>query len=124
MRAGTDLSTTEAIDLKKGVLGLSTIYEPEQPVKVVADLVFIHGLGGGSRKTWSYSSDLEYFWPQEWLPREPELAAVRIHTFGYNANWGERRRSAPPQRRLMRACPRGRHNGLRQPRALPAGPAK
>ena len=31
----------------KGPLGLVTVYEPTE--KVVAELVFIHGLGGGSR---------------------------------------------------------------------------
>ncbi|RYP92352.1 hypothetical protein DL770_001554 [Monosporascus sp. CRB-9-2] len=31
----------------------------------------VHGLGGGSRKTWSDSADQSTFWPKEWLPAEP-----------------------------------------------------
>jgi predicted alpha/beta hydrolase family esterase len=30
------------------------------------------------------------FWPQEWLPRDREFKHVRIHSFGYNSDWGER----------------------------------
>lgn len=58
------------------------------------DLVFIHGLGGGSRKTWSYSRDPRHFWPQAWLSADDDFAgSVRIHTFGYKADWGERQHS-------------------------------
>lgn len=59
----------------------------------VADIVFIHGLGGGSRKTWSFSPDCSHYWPQSWLPADQEFSDVRIHTFGYKADWGERRQS-------------------------------
>jgi Predicted acetyltransferases and hydrolases with the alpha/beta hydrolase fold len=55
----------------------------------VVDIVFIHGLGGGSRKTWSYSSDPDHFWPS-WLVTDSEFVDVRLHTFGYNADWSER----------------------------------
>jgi hypothetical protein len=47
----------------------------------------VHGLGGTSRKTWSYNRDLKYFWPKEWLPIEPGLEHARILSFGYNANF-------------------------------------
>lgn len=30
---------------------------------------------------------MEYFWPREWLPEDPDFEGVRIHSFGYNANW-------------------------------------
>ncbi|KAL9597144.1 MAG: hypothetical protein Q9179_004364 [Wetmoreana sp. 5 TL-2023] len=51
------------------------------------DIVFIHGLGGDSRKTWSKDHNPELFWPGLWLPLETELKRARIFTFGYNANF-------------------------------------
>lgn len=51
------------------------------------DVIFIHGLGGDSRKTWSRDHNPELFWPGLWLPLETELERVRIFTFGYNANF-------------------------------------
>lgn len=59
----------------------------------VADIVFIHGLGGGSRKTWSYSPHPSHYWPRSWLATDDDFSDVRIHTFGYKADWGERRQS-------------------------------
>lgn len=67
-----------------GPLGLSVIYIPENVLKV--DIVFIHGLGGASRKTWSKNQDPELFWPLKFLPSEPNVCHARILTFGYNAN--------------------------------------
>ncbi len=61
-----------------GPLGLSVIYTPESALKV--DIVFIHGLGGASRKP-------ELFWPLKFLPSEPDVCQARILTFGYNANF-------------------------------------
>lgn len=69
----------------KGPLGLTTLFEP--PSSAIADLIFVHGLGGGSRSTWTKSSDPALFWPQEWLPQDAEFQDVRIHTFGYDSNW-------------------------------------
>ena len=69
----------------KGPLGLTTLFEPHD--SPVADLVFVHGLGGGSRSTWTKSLDLSLFWPQAWLPHDAGFKDVRIHTFGYNSNW-------------------------------------
>jgi len=51
------------------------------------DIVFIHGLGGASRKTWSKNQDPELFWPLKFLPSEPDICQARILTFGYNANF-------------------------------------
>src|SRR5271155_5001461 len=50
------------------------------------DIIFVHGLGGTSQRTWSYERDPDYFW-LPWLSLEPELSRFRIFTFGYNANW-------------------------------------
>ena len=76
-----------SLDMKdpKGPLGLGTLSEPLGPA--IADLVFVHGLGGGSRSTWTKSTDASLFWPQEWLPVDGGFRDVRIHTFGYNSNW-------------------------------------
>lgn len=72
-------------DNSKGPFGLTTLFSPAE--SVIADLVFVHGLGGGSRSTWTKSSDSSLFWPQEWLPQDPAFHDVRIHSFGYNSNW-------------------------------------
>ncbi|RAL05419.1 uncharacterized protein BO80DRAFT_499067 [Aspergillus ibericus CBS 121593] len=83
-------SDTEIGDLKEdfwGPFGLSLLHEPAEPR---IDFIFVHGLGGGSRKTWSKTPNRSHYWPKEWLPREPSFEHVRIHSFGYNANWRER----------------------------------
>ncbi|KAL3421193.1 NACHT and WD domain-containing protein [Phlyctema vagabunda] len=70
---------------EKDPLGLSVIYSPDITAKV--DIIFIHGLGGTSQTTWSKNKDLELFWPQKFLPLEPDICQARIMTFGYNANF-------------------------------------
>ena len=68
-----------------GPLGLNIVYTPESGHKV--DIVFVHGLGGTSRRTWSKNEDPELFWPLKFLPFEPDFCLTRIFTFGYNANF-------------------------------------
>ncbi|KAI1755556.1 hypothetical protein F4782DRAFT_409103 [Xylaria castorea] len=77
---------------EKGPLGLTTLHEPQEVTPVV-DIVFVHGLGGGSRKTWARTVDPLHFWPKAWLPEDVDFKDVRIHSFGYNADWGQRRQS-------------------------------
>ena len=72
-------SPAELLDTR----GLSVLFGPNKPD---IDFVFIHGLGGSSLKTWSFERQTRNFWPT-WLCREPELAAARIFTFGYNADF-------------------------------------
>ncbi|KAH7393137.1 hypothetical protein BKA64DRAFT_709491 [Cadophora sp. MPI-SDFR-AT-0126] len=74
-----DTTSPESEKGVKGPLGLVTVHEPSE--RVVAELVFIHG------KTWTKDDDPGLFWPQEWLPRDRDFRDVRIHTFGYDANW-------------------------------------
>ena len=69
-----------------GSIGLTSLFVPEE---VFADFIFVHGLKGGSRKTWSFSPDPAHYWPKEWLPGDPDFKHVRIHTFGYHSDWGE-----------------------------------
>ena len=47
----------------------------------------MHGLGGHSQRTWSKNHDPSLFWPELWLPFEPDVGIARILTFGYNANF-------------------------------------
>lgn len=72
-------------EAEPGPLGLNVVYTPANGHK--ADIVFIHGLGGTSRLTWSKNKNPELFWPLTFLPLEPDLCLARILTFGYNANF-------------------------------------
>ena len=54
------------------------------------DIVFIHGLGGTSLRTWCKNRDLDFLWPRDWLPQEPGLENARILTFGYHANFAKK----------------------------------
>lgn len=74
---------------KIGPLGLNTLSVPSGGSANV-DLISAHGLDGGSRKTWTKSGDPSLYWPKEWLPTDEALQDVRIHTFGYDSNWGKK----------------------------------
>jgi len=78
-------SVSDEDDGVKGPLGLNTLYNPTKPA--IADLIFVHGLAGGSRSTWCKNHDPNFYWPQEWLPKDAGFRDVRIHSFGYNSNW-------------------------------------
>ena len=81
---------SESSDELRGPYGLTLLHAPFEPL---IDFIFVHGLRGGSRKTWSRSGAIGHFWPQQWLPAEPRFKNVRIHSFGYNSDWGGRRGS-------------------------------
>ena len=81
----------ESSDDLRGPLGLTLLHEPPEPL---IDFIFVHGLRGGSRKTWSQTESPTHYWPKEWLPLEPGFKNVRIHSFGYNSDWGERKGSS------------------------------
>ena len=72
-------------DETDGPLGLRSLFCAPEPL---IDLIFVHGLRGGSTKTWRFGKDQQLFWPQYWLPKEPELVNACIHTFGYESDWG------------------------------------
>lgn len=63
--------------------GLNVVYEPQQ--QRIADIIFVHGLGGSSISTWSKDQDGELFWPEKFLAKESGLSNTRILTFGYTA---------------------------------------
>ncbi|PGH13280.1 hypothetical protein AJ80_06390 [Polytolypa hystricis UAMH7299] len=64
--------------------GLNVLHEPAEPY---VDFIFVHGLGGGSFKTWSFSENPDNFWPRKWLPHENGFEHVRIQSYGYNSLW-------------------------------------
>jgi hypothetical protein len=64
---------------------LNVIHVPDNPHTI--DVIFIHGLGGTSKQTWSKNKDPSLFWPKEWLPLEPDISSARILSFGYNAHF-------------------------------------
>jgi hypothetical protein len=82
--SSTQLSRKESAP-ETATLGLNVVYTPTNGHK--ADIVFIHGLGGSSRMTWSKNKDPELFWPLTFLPLEPDICLARILTFGYNADF-------------------------------------
>ena len=71
-------------------LGLTELHAP---IDASADFVFIHGLRGGSIKTWRKYDDPDNFWPKAWIPADPELSMVRTSSFGYQSDWLSRRES-------------------------------
>ncbi|KAK3681030.1 hypothetical protein B0T22DRAFT_523836 [Podospora appendiculata] len=78
------LSPIALSDDEKGQLGLTTLHEPARPRRPPPI----------SRKTWSFSACPEHYWPLAWLPDDADFRDhVRVHTFGYNADWSERRQS-------------------------------
>ena len=78
-------SRARSADRASDPLGLTVIYEPE--AEPSADIIFVHGLGGTSRATWCYNREPEFFWPEKWLPLEPDIQTARILSFGYNAHF-------------------------------------
>lgn len=73
-----------------GPLGLRILHLSAKPL---VDLIFVHGLRGGSIKTWRKGEDPELFWPQNWLPADPDFQHANIHSFGYNADFSETKES-------------------------------
>jgi pimeloyl-ACP methyl ester carboxylesterase len=64
-------------------MGLQLISDAADPS---GDIIFVHGLGGTSLRTWSWKRDVANFWPL-WLTEEDALASFRIFSFGYNSNF-------------------------------------
>lgn len=68
-----------------GHLGLNIVYTPAGGHQ--ADIVFVHGLGGTSRATWTKNKNSKLFWPLKFLAMDPELCIARILTLGYDASF-------------------------------------
>ncbi|KAK0388967.1 hypothetical protein NLU13_2544 [Sarocladium strictum] len=89
LRSGSNAPTLNAIpqdvEVPKGRLGLTTLSHPHDPI---IEIVFVHGLGGDSRKTWGATDHgHRCCWPADWLPNKPGFERVRVHTFGYDTKF-------------------------------------
>ncbi len=65
-------------------MGLSLIHEadPSHSSAIsICDIVFVHGLGGHPRKTWT-SPRSDTYWPRDFLPAD--IPNARILTYGYD----------------------------------------
>lgn len=82
---GTQKRQVADEDEARGHFGLRLLHASPEPL---IDLIFVHGLRGGSIKTWRKGSDHRLFWPKYWLPMEPDLYNASIHSFGYDSDWG------------------------------------
>ncbi len=69
-----------------GPLGLRPLHLSAEPL---IDVIFVHGLRGGSIKTWRKGDDPRLYWPQNWLPLDSDFQNANIHSFGYNANYSD-----------------------------------
>lgn len=63
--------------------GLRVVYECAEQSKIVADIVFIHGLTGGSERTWLDASSGTY-WPSQLLATD--TPNTRVLAFDYDAD--------------------------------------
>ncbi|KAI0156577.1 hypothetical protein GGR57DRAFT_501627 [Xylariaceae sp. FL1272] len=68
----------------KGPYGINTVYRAEKSKELVAHLVFVHGLGGGSEHTWTKDG---VHWPRDLLPKQQPLHMAAIHVFGYDSDF-------------------------------------
>lgn len=78
--------TTDSPANTIGPLGLRPLHLSAEPL---IDLIFVHGLRGGSLKTWRKGDDPRLCWPQNWLPLDPDFQSANIHSFGYNADYSD-----------------------------------
>lgn len=80
----------EGQDGSRGPLGLRLLHSSPEPL---IDVIFVHGLRGGSVKTWRKGSDPRSFWPKLWLPLEAGLGNANVHSFGYESDWASTKSS-------------------------------
>jgi hypothetical protein len=77
------LPVTIAPSSQEPLLGLHVLHEPRTQGNTV-NLIFVHGLGGSAKGTWTHSSGM--FWPSL-LRDDNRFDNVRVSTFGYNADF-------------------------------------
>ncbi|KAH9896158.1 hypothetical protein F4778DRAFT_257020 [Xylariomycetidae sp. FL2044] len=76
--------STRTTDYPKGPLGLITLFSPVEGDTLLAHIVFVHGLGGGSEHTWCQE---EVLWPRDLLPKQNPFEKTTIHVFGYDSDF-------------------------------------
>lgn len=87
---GTRVRGQDEQDDARGAVGLRLLHSSPEPL---INLVFVHGLRGGSTKTWRKGSDPRLFWPQYWLPAESGFRNANIYSFGYESDWASTKSS-------------------------------
>lgn len=68
----------------KGPFGLTTVFHPAKLGDLLAHVIFVHGLGGGSEHSWTKD---DVFWPRDLLPTQDPFQNVAIHTFGFDSDF-------------------------------------
>jgi len=81
-------ATTTEHGASRGPLGLHLLHFSSEPL---IDLIFVHGLNGGSIKTWRKGEEPHMYWPQYWLPMDRAFYNASIHSFGYDSDWANSR---------------------------------
>jgi hypothetical protein len=94
-RKAGDMSSGSSQEAGRGItpsdpqtsLGLKIMHEPDpsSPTSNVVDIIFVHGLGGSARDTWTHPSS-KVFWPSL-LHEDETFSDARISTFGYDSNF-------------------------------------
>ena len=65
--------------------GLTEIHAPTPASSAQVDVVFVHGLNGDPKKTWTSKSG-NVFWPEDLLPSFIHDFNVRVLVYGYDAD--------------------------------------
>jgi hypothetical protein len=60
--------------------------KPSSTGQVTVNLIFVHGLGGSARGTWTHPKNARAFWPA-WLSEIEDLKDARVFAYGYDADW-------------------------------------
>jgi hypothetical protein len=72
------------VDSDREQYGLHEESAPTPASSTVVDIIFVHGLGGTPKGTWTHNKDA--FWPI-WLRDIKGLENSRILVFGYDSDW-------------------------------------
>ncbi|KAK3955687.1 hypothetical protein QBC32DRAFT_395282 [Pseudoneurospora amorphoporcata] len=84
IRSPTSVPCHRSPSPRSDLFGLHVLHQPESHTH---DLIFVHGLGGHPQLTWSKNHNVDLFWPELWLPEDPDVGRARIFTYGYDAKY-------------------------------------
>src|SRR5450432_414767 len=80
--ASTDAGNEDNEEPEAFPEGLKALHEPSFDKAPLVDLVFVHGLTGDRKRTWTHPS-ADDLWPRAYLPQF--IPNARILTYGYDA---------------------------------------